>query len=212
MATNDSTLAERMERVLPNVLPLNLRLDPIIELTEDQFVHFCEMNEIVRIERSADGLLELSPLLVGDGGARTIQVIMALGMWERTDETGVAVTNAGFILPNTAMRAPTAAWVTKSRLARLTIEDKRGFFPLCPDFVIEMRWITDGLTVLQAKIEEYMANGARLGWLLDPLQRQAHIYRPNAEPEILDNPESISADPELPGFTLNLNPIWEPVF
>lgn len=201
-----------MERVLPNVLPLNLRLDPIIELTEDQFVHFCEMNEIVRIERSADGLLELSPLLVGDGGARTIQVIMALGMWERTDETGVAVTNAGFILPNTAMRAPTAAWVTKSRLARLTIEDKRGFFPLCPDFVIEMRWITDGLTVLQAKIEEYMANGARLGWLLDPLQRQAHIYRPNAEPEILDNPESISADPELPGFTLNLNPIWEPVF
>ena len=82
--------------------------------------------------------------------------------------------------------------------------------PLCPDFVTEMRWHTDRLSVLQAKMEEYMANGARLGWLLDPLERRAHVYRPGAQPEILDSPETLSGDPELPGFTLDLTQIWEP--
>ena len=212
MATRETAITQRMVRVLPNVLPLNLRLDPVIELTEDQFAHFCEANEIVRIERTAEGVLELSPLLVGDGGARTVQATAALGMWERTNGTGVVFSNAGFILPNTAMRAPCAAWVTKSRLARLTMEEKRGFYPLCPNFVIELRSSSDRLSVLQAKMEEYMANGSKLGWLLDPLERRAHIYRPNAQPEILDNPESISADPELPDFTLDLKPIWEPAF
>lgn len=77
---------------------------------------------------------------------------------------------------------------------------------------MEMRWLTDRPSVLQAKMEEYIANGARLGWLLDPLERRAHVYRPGADVEILDNPESISGDPELPGFTLDLKPIWEPAF
>ena len=91
------------------------------------------------------------------------------------------------------------------------MEEKRGFYPLCPNFVIEMRWLTDRLSVLQAKMEEYMANGSKLGWLLDPLERRAHIYRPSEHPEILDDPETLSAAPELPGFTLDLTRIWEPV-
>ncbi len=205
-------MTQMLERVIPNVLPLIVRLDPVINLTDEQFVEFCEMNEIVRIERTADGVLELRPLLVGLGGAKVAEAIADLGMWERTDGNGVAFTNAGFILPNGAMRAPTAGWISKTRLATLTAEERKGFYPICPDFVLEMRWLTDRLSVLQAKMEEYMANGARLGWLLDPLQRQAHIYRPNADPEILDNPNTISAAPELPGFTLDLKPIWEPAF
>ena len=204
-------MTQSFERVLPNVLPLNLRLEPVINLTEYQFAEFCEMNEIVRIERTADGVLELMPLLVGDGGARVVMAIAALGMWARNDVNGVAFANAGFILPNGAMRAPSAAWISQSRLATLTMEEKKGFLPLCPDFVTEMRWHTDRLSVLQAKMEEYMANGARLGWLLDPLEQRAHIYRPGEQPEILDKPDSLSAEPELPGFTLDLTQIWEPV-
>ena len=199
-------MTQRIERVLPNILPLNLQLEPVINLTDDQFAEFCEMNEVVRIERTADGVLELSPLLVGDGGARVVGAIAAFGIWERTEVHGVAFANAGFILPNGAMRAPNAAWVTRSRLAKLTMEERKGFYPLCPDFVIEMRWLTDRLSVLQAKMDEYMSNGVRLGWLIDPSQRRAHIYRPQAQVEILDNPDTISADPELPGFTLDLKP------
>ena len=205
-------MTQSFERVLPNVLPLNLRLEPVINLTEYQFAEFCEMNEIVRIERTADGVLELMPLLVGDGGARVVMAIAALGMWARNDVNGVTFANAGFILPNGAMRAPSAAWISQSRLATLTMEEKNSFVPLCPDFAVELRSSSDRLSVLQAKMDEYMSNGVRLGWLLDPLQRRAHIYRPQAQVEILDNPDTISADPELPGFTLDLKPIWEPAF
>lgn len=205
-------MTQRLERIIPNVLPLTVRLDPVVNLDDEQFVEFCAMNEIVRVERTADGALELRPLLVGDGGARTADVITALGMWERANGNGVAFANAGFILPNSAMRAPTVGWLSRSRLAALTEEERKGFYPLCPDFVVEMRWYTDRLSVLQAKMEEYMANGARLGWLLDPLERQAHVYRSGAQVEILDNPDSLSADPELAGFTLGLTRIWEPAF
>ena len=205
-------MIQNVERVLQNVLPLTLRLDHVITMTDEQFGEFCETNEIVRIERTADGALELNPLLVGLGGAKVGDIIASLGMWTRADESGCAYTNAGFILPNGAMRAPTAGWISKSRLVALTADERKGFYPLCPDFVIEMRWYTDKLSVLQAKMEEYMANGTKLGWLLDPSTRQARIYRPGAPPEIIDNPASLSADPELPGFTLDLTPIWEPAF
>jgi Uma2 family endonuclease len=120
--------------------------------------------------------------------------------------------NGTFTLPNGAVRMPDTSWVSNARYDALTDEEKNDYTPLCPDFVVELRSSSDRISVLQAKMEEYMANGARLGWLLDPLQRQAHIYRPGAQPEILDNPETLSADPELPGFTLDLKSIWEPAF
>ena len=106
------------------------------------------------------------------------------------------------------MRGPDAAWITKTRLAELTTEDKRGFGHICPDFVIELRSQSDSLRVIQAKMDEYMENGARLGWLIDPQNRQVYVYRPNSEMEILESPESVSADPELKGFTLNLEEVW----
>ncbi len=193
--------------------PIAIRFEPVVKMTEEQFVIFCELNKEVRIERTAEGAIELMPPTYSDTGARELDIGADLKMWARADRTGIAFgSNAGFTLPNGAMRSPDASWILRARLIALTPEEKKGFSSICPDFVVELRSNSDRLSVLQAKMDEYMANGARLGWLLDPLQRQAHIYRPNAEPEVLDNPESLSADPELPGFTLNLNPIWEPAF
>ena len=102
----------------------------------------------------------------------------------------------------------------KSRLAELNEEQKCGFLPLCPDFVIELRSSSDTLAGIQRKMEEYIANGVRLGWLIDPLDPAHHvyIYRPGAEVESLSAPENLTGDPELPGFTLDLKPIWEPPF
>ena len=153
------------------------------------------------------------PPTKGDTGSKEAEFVSSLNVWARTDGSGVVFgSSAGFTLPNGAMRSPDASWVLKSRLAVLTDAEKNSFIPLCPDFVVELRSRSDRLSVLQAKMDEYMANGARLGWLLDPLQRQAHIYRPGAQPEILNNPDTLSAAPELPGFTLALKPIWEPAF
>ncbi len=119
--------------------------------------------------------------------------------------------SGGFLLPNGAMRAPDAAWVRRSRLAKLTRDEKRGFLPLCPDFVVELRSESDRLDALQAKMDEYIANGAQLGWLIDPIEQVVYIYRPQQPIQRLVHPAVISGDPVLSGFTLNLTGLWEPL-
>ena len=193
--------------------PITIKLEPAIKLTEEQFAAFCEQNRDVRIERTAEGMLELMPPTFSFTGNKNIKITTQLENWTSQNGGGFAFgSSAGFTLPNGAVRSPDASWLSTSRLDMLTEAGKDGFMQICPDFVVELRSRSDRLTVLQAKMDEYMANGARLGWLLDPLQRRARIYRPQAQVEILDNPDAISADPELPGFTLDLKPIWDPAF
>ena len=122
--------------------------------------------------------------------------------------------SGGFILPNGALRSPDASWVLKSRLAELTEEQKDGFPHICPDFVIELRSESDSLASVRRKMEEYLANGTRLGWLIDSIDRRhrVYVYRQGVEVEVLEGPESISGEPELPGFTLDLRFIWEQTF
>ena len=118
--------------------------------------------------------------------------------------------SGGFILPNGANRSPDAAWLSPEQMAALTPEHRKKFLPVCPYFVTEVRSPSDVLKKLQAKMEEYIANGCQLGWLIDPENRQVHIYRPGQEVQILDNPEAVAGDPELPGFVLDLEPVWHP--
>jgi Uma2 family endonuclease len=113
-------------------------------------------------------------------------------------------------LPNGADRSPDASWVEKSRLAELTLEEKKKFLPLCPDFVIELRSPSDDLDTIKAKMEEYIDCGLRLGWVIDPETRRIYVYRPNTDVEELNGVTKVSADPELPGFILDLREIWEP--
>ena len=211
MATQTLTppLVERAEYILPIVL----RLSPVIELTKDQFLAFCEMNDTVRIERTAGGELEIMPPVDLYTGNKELDIAAQLRNWTRRGGRGIAFgPSAGFILPNGAVRSPDAARISKSRLAKLTTEDKRGFGHICPDFVIELRSQSDSLAALKAKMEEYMENGARLGWLIDPQNRRVYVYRPDSEIETLENPENVSAEPELKAFALDLNEIWAQPF
>ena len=207
MATQTLTRT-RVERAA-DTLPIVLKLSPVIELTEEQFLAFCEMNHEARIERTAEGELEIMPPAGMYTGSKELDIGAQLRSWARRDGSGIAFgPSSGFTLPNGAVRGPDAAWITKTRLTELTTEDKRGFGHICPDFVIELRSQSDSLRVIQAKMDEYMENGARLGWLIDPQNRRIYVYRPNSEIEILESPESVSADPELKGFTLNLEEVW----
>ena len=195
------------------IAPFLIRFEPAIELTKEQFEEFCALNDDMRIELTAEGTIEIMPPTFGYTGNRNIKIAAQLENWTTDDDSGIAFdSSTGFTLSNGAVRSPDASWVSGARYNSLTAEEKNGFTPLCPDFVVELRSSSDRLSVLQSKMEEYITNGARLGWLLDPLERRAHIYRPGAQPEILDNPDTISADPELPGFSLDLKPIWEPAF
>ena len=186
-----------------------------MQLTDDQLAELSSLNDALRIERNAKGELELLPPANITAGNQNAGITADLTIWARGDGRGVAFdSSAGFTLPNGAIRAPDASWVLKSRLGELTDEQKRKFAPICPDFVIELRSNSDTLRGVRRKMEEYMENGVRLGWLIDPLDpaRCVYIFRPGAPVEILERPDSLSGEPELPGFMLDLKPVWEPAF
>ena len=194
-----------------DILPIVLNLSPLIELTEEQFAEFCSLNRDLHIERTATGELEIMASAFSETGNRHSKIAYQLEGWTRRDGSGMAFAPpAGFTLPNGAIREPDASWISRSRLEALTPEQRSGFFHICPDFVIELRSDTDRLSVLRAKMQEYMDNGARLGWLIDPQDQIVYIYRPEAEVETLENPQNVSADPILTGFTLDLTEVWDP--
>ena len=195
--------------------PIVLKLDPVMRMNDEQLAELCSLNDALRIERNAQGDLEFMPPAHPTSGNRNSRITARLDNWAEGDGRGAAFdATAGFTLSNGALRSPDASWILKSRLAEMTEEDRRGFWRISPDFVVELRSPSDRLPDLQAKMDEYMDNGVRLGWLIDPLdpQRRVYIYRPNSPVEILDGPETLSGEPELPGFTLDLKPIWEPAF
>ncbi len=209
-------VSKQADTALPPPLgPIALRLHPAVQLTDDLLSALSSQNDALRLEKNADGELEILPPTSTDTGNQELRSGADLMVWARSDGTGVAFgASTGFTLPNGAVRAPDASWILKSRLAELTEEQRKGFWPIPPDFVIELRSSSDTLTGLQRKLEEYIESGVRLGWLIDPLdpQHRVYIYRPGAEVEVLEAPETIPGDPELPGFVLDLQPIWEPVF
>lgn len=193
-------------------VPLDLEVGSALQLTDDELFELCARNRELRIERSAEGNLIVMTPAGGASGHRNFEIVGALRDWAARDDTGVGFdSSAGFLLPNGAMRGPDAAWVLRSRLAPLSPEAKERFLPLTPDFVVELRSPSDRFADLRAKMEEYRDNGARLGWLVDPLERQVHVYRPDQPVVLLDDPPEVSGDPELPGFTLDLAPIWAPL-
>jgi Uma2 family endonuclease len=138
-----------------------------------------------------------------------VKITIQLGVWADAEGTGIVFdSSTGFRLPNSAIRSPDASWVRLDAWNKLSDRQQEKFVPLCPDFVIELRSPSDSLSDVQDKMREYMENGAELGWLIDPLEKLVHIYRPQSQAETLDNPQTIAGDPLLPGFVLDLQEIW----
>lgn len=189
--------------------PLIVHLQPVLELSDDQLYEFAQINRDLRIERNVQGELIIMPPTGGETGERNAEITMQLRLWSKNDGTGATFdSSTGFRLPNGAVRSPDASWVKQSRLTVLSNEEKKKFIPLCPDFVIELRSATDSLSVLQEKMQEYLDNGTELGLLLDPEQRRVYVYRHGAPVEKLEGPETISGEPTLSGFVLDLGEIW----
>ena len=191
--------------------PLVLHFEAVLrKLDDDDFFEFCQANRDVRIERTKNGDLIIMPPTGGKTGGRNFYLTAKFGVWVEADGTGKGFdSSTGFTLPNGAERSPDVAWVRRERWDALTAKEQERFPPLCPDFVVELRSRTDSLAALQQKMQEYIENGAQLGWLIDPAARKVYLYRPGAPVEQLDNPEHISGDPLLPGFVLNLAPLWQ---
>ena len=196
--------------IVTEAWPLVLHLGPILQkMSEHEFFTFCQSNPEWRLERTQEGDLIVMPPSGGRSGARNFTLIGLFSQWVEADGTGLGFdSSTGFTLPNGAKRSPEVAWVKRSRWEALTAGEQEEFPPLCPDFVVELRSRTDDLGSLQAKMREYIANGAQLGWLIDPQEKTVYIYRPHDEVDCLENPATISGEPLLPGFTLDVQRLW----
>ncbi|MDB9509998.1 Uma2 family endonuclease [Kamptonema animale CS-326] len=179
-------------------------------VTPEQFEAIALANRDLRLERTAAGELIVNPPTGGESGQRNFSITGQLARWyEEQEDLGEAFdSSTGFRLPNGADRSPDVSWVRRERWEALTPQQRKGFVPLCPDFVVELRSESDSLRSLQTKMQEYIDNGARLGWLIDPKNRRVEIYRSGSEVEVLENPSELSGEDVLPGFVLNLMRVW----
>jgi len=180
-----------------------------IRLTAAQFEQLCSDNRDLRLELTAEGELIVMPPAGSKTGLRNARLNQRLANWADTDATGVCFdSSTGFTLPNGAKYSPDSAWIKRQRWDALTNKEQEGFAPLCPDFVVELRSHSDSVSRLQNKMQEYIENGALLAWLIDPLKRRLYIYRPDHDVEVLMDPETVSGDPLLRGFRLQLAELW----
>ena len=187
---------------------LTLTLDPVVRLTHEQFYALCKVNQDLRLERNSTGELILMPPTGWESGKRNADLTTNVTLWNRQTQLGIVFdSSTGFSLPNGADRSPDVAWVEKSRIEAIAPDPAR-FLPLAPDFVIELRSATDKLATLERKMAEYRDCGVRLGWLIDPAEKQVQIYRLGRPTEYLNQPEELSGEAVLPGFVLTLSEVW----
>ena len=192
--------------VLPRRVELKVRA---LGITGDVFLRLCADNGDLRLELTADGELIIMPPAGLESGWLELELAFQMNIWARRDGTGrVFGPNAGYTLPNGAVRAPDVSWMPWHRWEALRREEQTGFGHTFPDFVIELRSPSDRLVEVQRKMVEYLANGVLLGWLIDPLQRRVHIYRAGQPVEVLDVPLAVSGESVLPGFVLDLSAIF----
>lgn len=188
-----------------------IRIQPARPMSDEKFYAFCAANPDFRIERTAEGEIVIMPPTGGETSHRNASLTAQLYTWARREGRGKDFdSNVEYTLPNGAARSPDASWVLRSRLATLTPEEKRKFLPLCPDFVVELRSPSDRLPRVQAKMREWMDNGAKLGWLIDPTTRTVYVYRPGQTAERLVEPRRVEGEPPVDTFVLEMAGIWNP--
>ena len=207
MASDLQALEATTAFVLPQAFSLDFHS---ARLSEEQFDELCRNHPDLQFELSAKGELIVMPPTSLESGWRNSDLTTEVTIWSREVKTGIVFDSSTmFTFPNGAKRSPDVSWMSKEKWEELSESERRRFARVVPDFVIELRSPTDFLGDLQEKMKEYIENGVRLGWLIDPIEKKVHIYRTNGEVEVLDNPEKVSGENVLNGFELNVGEILE---
>jgi len=183
-----------------------IRGEMVHRMSDEEFFNFCQDNRHLRFEKTSDGEIVIMAPTGGETGRTNTNVIYELQHWNKQKQLGEAFdSSTGFVLPNGATRSPDASWIKQARWDALSADEKKKFPPLCPDFVIELLSESDPLKQAQEKMQEWMDNGCHLAWLLDPVRKQAFVYRPGKEAEALPGfDQKLSGEGVLPGFVLGL--------
>src|SRR6187402_669698 len=190
-------------------LPMPLRIKPARPMTDEELMRFCEQHDELAVEREPNGDLTVMTPAGSGSSFRNSELCGELSNWAQEDGRGLVFeSSAGFTLPDGSVRAADAAWLSLRRWNALTPEQKESYAPACPEFIVELRSKTDSLSALQQKMEQWIANGAELGWLIDPFEKAIHLYRPGRTPEILDKISLVSGEGPVAGFVLPLDRIF----
>jgi Uma2 family endonuclease len=199
------TISPASEKAAPFLMPDLTSL----RLTAAQFEQVCRDNPDLRLELTSTGGLVVMPPTGSLTGKRNFNLSSQFGIWVEKDGTGVGFdSSTGYTLPNGAIRSPDVSWARREKWDTLTEGEQEEFAPLCPDFVIELRSRWQTLKAQQAKMQEYLDNGTTLGWFIDPRNRRVYVYRQGEEMEVLTDATTVSGDPILPGFELQLEELW----
>lgn len=176
--------------------------------SDEELLELSERNPGYQFERTAAGELVVTHTGT-EAGRQEAEVLGQLYQWAKADGRGVAFgPSTGFHMPDGALLSPDASWVRRDRWEALTASQQQDYAPLCPDAVFEVASPSDRLTHLRRKMQSYLANGASLAVLVDPGRRAIEIFKPDRAPEVLESVRSVSCDPVLPGFTLDLEPVF----
>jgi Uma2 family endonuclease len=186
---------------------ITIKFPESAQFNDDQLFDFCVANEGLRIERDSNGQLIIMSPVGALGSSLNLTVGSLLWLWNSQSNMGIAFdSSGGFRLPNGAMRAPDAAWISHQRWDKLSSQEKQKFAPITPDFIIEIRSESDSLKDLKNKMQEWIDNGCRLAWLIDPIALKAHVYRPGAEVQTIQSfDQRIEAAEVVPGFSIDLS-------
>src|SRR6185437_11872940 len=193
-------------RIDPETLPRTLALDPPV--TDAEFEALCRENTGVRLERTKEGIVRMNPPTGGFTGSGNQEIAAQLNQWWRKHEKGrVFDSSTGFHLPDGSILSPDASYLSAERLRTLPKGGLRGFPRVCPDFVIELVSESDPLPAVKEKMNDWIANGAQLAWLIDPYQRQVLVFRPGRAAEIVSG-DRIAGEGPVDGLVLDLARIW----
>jgi Uma2 family endonuclease len=189
-------------------LPMPLTLRPPVPLTDEQIMVLSRRNRPYQIERNASGELEIMSPVGSEGSCWEAHVICELGIWARQNGGQFFSSNGGFNLPDGSMRSPDAAWVSDAAWGALTRQERTGFSPICPEFLVEILSVNDSRSTLEAKMQMWIDNGAMLAWMIDPYAATVSIYRSGREPEVHERPEWVEAGNPIAGFRLETAKLW----
>ena len=194
----------RMINSPPVQLPKTLRL------SHTQFNEMAMANPNLRIEQTAEGIIVVMSPTGSESGNRNAELTVEFGIWNRRTKLGkVFDSSTGFRLPNGAMRSPDVAWIPNDRWSALSPEQRQRFAPICPDFVLELGSESDDAEILRQKMQEYVENGSRLGWLILPTEQSVEVFQPSMGVRRQRFDQILIGGDVLPGFSLNLDSIFD---
>ncbi len=190
-------------------LPFPITVRPTVPLTDDELLLFCESNDFMRVELEPNGDLTVMTPAGPGSGSLNAYLIMHIGLWAETDGRGRFFdSNTGFTLPDGSMRSPDSAWISHERIAALKRSERRGFWRICPEFVVELVSESDSRSTVEEKMRMWIGNGVQLAWLIDPYSGEAIVYRPNSELEKLTQPEYLVGESPVAGLRVPMQRFW----